>query len=203
MKDQALWDRIDAHPMPDGFIDLLGERTGWPADRATRAVLEYKRLAYLTALVRSARRVPSKPVERVWDLHREAGASYARFTADIMGRDWTPPRGGFTRRDGRDAVATRKAYIREFGEQPPARHWPDPNRAVRLTVAVGFGVAGAAGSLAAASVGPVVAGAALALLILLLRDRGGGDGGDDSAHWGMIAAGDGGFDGGDGGGGCD
>ncbi len=200
MKDQALWDRIEAHPMPEGFDNLLVERTGWPRDRAGRAVLEYKRLAYLTALVRSVRRVPSKPVEQVWDLHREDAADYARFTDQAMGRDWVPPRWGFTRRDGRDAVATRKAYAREFGELPPARHWPDPNRAVRLVVAGGFAAAGAAGSLAATSVGPVIAGGVLALLILALRDRGGGSGGDDSGHWGMASAGDGGFDGGDGGG---
>jgi hypothetical protein len=72
---------------------------------------------------------------------------------------------------------------------------------VRLAVAGGFAVAGAAGSLAAASVGPVLAGGAIAALVLFLRDRGGGSG-DGDAAWGMIAAGDGGFDGGDGGGGC-
>lgn len=198
MKDQALWNRIKAHPMPEGFDELLIDRAGWPRARAARAVLEYRRLAYLVALVRSVRRVPSRPVEQVWDLHRGMGAGYARFTADVMGRDWQPPRGGFPRRDGRDAVATRKAYVREFGEQPPARHWPDPNRAVRLVMAGGFAAAGAAGSLVAASVGPVIAGGALALLILMLRDRGGA--GDGNGHWGRIAAGAGGFDGGDGGG---
>ncbi|MGI3187388.1 hypothetical protein [Nioella aestuarii] len=50
MKNQALWDRIEAHSMPGGFVTLLVECTGWPPDRATRAVLEYSRLAYLTAL---------------------------------------------------------------------------------------------------------------------------------------------------------
>lgn len=201
MKDQALWARIEAHPMPEGFVAALMAATGWPRDRALGAVQEYRRLAYLVALVKSVRRVPSKPVEQVWDLHRADATDYAAFT-QVMGRGWTPPRGGFARRDGRDAQATRKAYLREFGERPPAQHWPDPNRVVRLAVAGGFAVAGAAGSLAAASVGPVLAGGAIAALVLFLRDRGGGSG-DGDATWGMIAAGDGGFDGGDGGGGCD
>lgn len=200
MKDQALWHRIAAHQMPDGFVTRLAARTGWPRDRAERAVLEYKRLAYLVALVKTVRRVPSVPVEQVWDLHREAAEDYARFTTGIMGRDWNKPRGGFQRRDGRDAAATRMAYLREFGEQPPARHWPDPNRVAKWAVAGGFVLAGAAGSLAAASVGPILAGGALALIVLVFWGRGGGGKtGDDSAMWGIIAAGDETFDGGDGG----
>jgi hypothetical protein len=61
-------------------------------------------------------------------------------------------------------------------------------------------VAGAAGSLAAVSVLPVVAGAALAVLILWLGNRGSVEASD---HWWYLPTNDIGFDGGggDGGGG--
>ena len=204
MKDQVLWERIQTFPMPLDFAERLARNTGWPRDRAEAAIVEYKRLAYLTALVKTARRVPSKQVEAVWDLHIADTDSYARFTGEVMGRRWTRPRGGFAQRDGRDAVATRRAYLREFKTPPPRRHWPDPNRGLRLGIAGAFAVAGLAGSLAAGSFGPGLAGGAVALILLLAPWRTGGQGDDGSAAFGAIIAGDGGFDGGgDGGGGCD
>jgi hypothetical protein len=200
MKDQLLWERIEAHPMPEGFIELLVARTGWPRDQAEAAVAEYRRLAYLVALVKTARRVPSKAVEQVWRLHGEDRAAYTRFCAEALGRDWHPPGGPFPRRSGRDMELTLKAYAREFGDRAPARIWPDPNRRLRFGIAGGAVVAGAAGSLAAVSVLPVVAGAALAVLILWLGNRGSVEAGD---HWWYLPPNDIGFDGGcgDGGGG--
>ncbi len=203
MKDQALWEGIKTHPMPDGFVGALRERTGWPRDRAEAAIVEYRRLAYLVGLVKSARRVPSRPVEEVWRLHAEQADNYDRFCREVLGRGWTPPNDGVARRNGRDMDLTRKAYTREFGVAPPARIWPDPNRVVRLGLAGGFAAAGAAGSLAAASIGPVIAGGVLAALILLLRGKNGAGQDDDGAMWGVMAAGDGGFDGGGDAGGCD
>ncbi|WP_420397678.1 hypothetical protein [Nioella sp.] len=198
MKDQALWERIDAHPMPKGFIDALTAQSGWTRDRAEETVREYKRLAYLVALVKTARRVPSTAVEQVWRLHGEDRSAYQSFCSEALGRDWHLPDGPVPRRGGRDMELTLKAYAREFGETAPARIWPDPNRRVRLGIAGGFAAAGAAGSVAASSVGPVLAGGALAALILWLGNRGSVEAGD---HWWYLPGGDVGFDGSDGGGG--
>ena len=200
MKDPALWERIEAHPMPEGFAAHVQAQTGWPRDRAEAAVAEYRRLAYLVALVKTARRVPSKAVEQVWRLHGQDRAAYDRFCAEALGRDWHLPDGPFPRRNGRDMELTLKAYAREFGETAPARIWPDPNRRLRLGIAGAVAVAGAAVSLAAMSAVPVVAGAALAVLIVWLGNRGSVEAG---YHWWYLPGGDAGFDGGDSGGGCD
>ncbi len=195
-----MWDRIAAHEFQGGDGGGLAARvmqvTGWEQPRAEAAIGEYRRFIYLLAIVKTARRVAPKDVDRVWQVHMGDEAAYGAFCAEVLKRQ-LPYRTGGT---PRDRELTHNAYRREFGSAPPGRIWTDPNRIAYWAIAGMLAAGGVLGAGFGGSVWPGVIGVAMALFVLLMPKRA-GQGGDDAAFWGIIAAGD--FDGGDGGDGGD
>ncbi len=186
MKDKKLWDKIEGWSLPggDGFVSALAGELGCSEDDAKALVLEYRRYAYLGALLKTGKRAPSAPVRRVLAAHKKDEANYSAFCTEILGKPLVP---GDPKSAGRSKAeyATRQAYLREFGTKPLAKHWPDPNRWVFRVMAGVFVVGGLAGSMADGSVWPALAGLGIAALILFMKKKP-GSGNDDAAFHAII-----------------
>lgn len=186
MKNTKLWNRIESWQFPggEGFAPALAKEFGCPEDQAAALVVEYRRYAYLAGLLKSGKRTPSSPVRRVWEAHRRDAANYTAF-CDVLGKAPVPGATGASR-SGHGEYATRQAYRREFGQPPPRRYWPDPNRWIFRVFAAIFVAGGLAGSLADGAIWPLLAGSVLAALILFVPKKP-GKGGDDAAFMAVIS----------------
>lgn len=177
MKNKELWHRIEEHEVGGAeFAVNLSQDTGWSAERTAGAITEYKRFAYLSALVKTARRVAPAPVDLVWEKHTQDFDDYDRF-CNLLGKELKRPESGGSL-GGADFQRTLRVYEREFGRKPPALHWPSPDRIVFRIAAGVFIVAGVATSLAAGSVWPGLIGVATAALLIFAPRSKGRDHGD-------------------------
>lgn len=130
----ALLQRILAFDFDSGeaaaypFAHKLARQTGWSADYAQRAILEYKRYMFL-AVTQGRHVCPSEPVDKVWHLHLTYTRSYwQELCKGVLGTDvhHEPSRGGGSEDAKHWAMyeATLDAYRAAFGEEPPADIWP-------------------------------------------------------------------------------
>jgi len=196
MKDQALWNRVDAFEFTaDSVGNDLSERvrvrTGWTEDQALQAIREYRRFLYLYGLTKTAKRSVGASLDQVWQAHRSDPAGYDADCQTLFGRT-LPYVDRFT---GQDQERTRKAYRAEFGARAPAQYWPDPNAKLVRIAAVGLALAGLVLTLVSGSIWPVVLGIVVSVGVLVSPISGDNTGMGDHSVTGWD---DGGFDGGGG-----
>jgi hypothetical protein len=129
-----LWHRIEAFDLDtldptDPFSLILARENGWTSDYAARVVEEYKRFCYLA--VKAGRSViPSGQIDRAWQLHLSYSRNYwESYCAKVLCADLhhDPVRNSDTEdadRHRETYAATRQAYERLSGEQPPRDIWP-------------------------------------------------------------------------------
>ncbi len=180
IEDPDLWARIEGHAFDDrpgdiGFRERLAADTGWTPDTVEDAIEEYRRFAYLWAT--AAHPVtPSIAVDIVWHLHLAYTRNYwDHFCRHALGRPMhhEPTAGGEEDRARfrQQYAATLETYEHTFGERPPTRYWPDPDRrfapaaqprlySPATHTLLGKGVAG---SLFPAAIGSGVFGVAMAM----------------------------------------
>jgi len=140
MRDEQLWKRIEAFDFNKGkvwfnFTNRLAARKSWDSAFTKRAIFEYRRFMYLIAV--RGEMTPSKVVDEVWHLHLEDSDNYNnQFCLQVIGKViHHNPSSGSTEEDARHAVIylrTLANYEEEFGQRPPWRFWPDPNRKPKL-----------------------------------------------------------------------
>ena len=119
---------IDGTDVPQPFAVRLARENGWSVAFARRAVVEYKRFAFL-AVTGTAPVCPSEEVDAVWHLHLTYTRSYwQRFCGEVLGKPLhhDPTRGGAAEGEKHVAMyeATLARYRDTFGEAPPADLWP-------------------------------------------------------------------------------
>ncbi|KIT17702.1 glycine-rich domain-containing protein [Jannaschia aquimarina] len=129
LSDPGLWARIEAHQMPAdstglSFVDQLRAKYDLKPETAKRAVLDYKRFLYLSALDRG-RCVPSRAVDEVWHLHLQHTRDYwERLVPNALaGKPVHHNPGGAGDAHAADFDETIARYEREFGEAPPRGFW--------------------------------------------------------------------------------
>jgi hypothetical protein len=139
MKDQALWDRLQAEAFllsdpQETLAALLPRRTGLTPEQARVAVQEYRRLLYLAIVSNDA--VGAGPVlDDVWKWHSK-DRGYAGFCDRVLKMRIYPP--AQARNYGDDLAYSRTLvlYAQTFGAANP-RIWPEPET-VQLRWPVGF-----------------------------------------------------------------
>jgi hypothetical protein len=133
---QGLWERIEGFSFDSGpttypFWARLASENGWSMSFAARAISEYRRFLYLTA-VAGHHVSPSDQVDQVWHLHLLYTESYwNRLCRDVLGMPLHhyPSTGGTAEREKFDLWYRRtlESYRRTFREEPPADIWPPPD----------------------------------------------------------------------------
>ena len=129
-----LWQRIldfsidGPEPPALSFAHRLARENGWPLPFADRAILEYKRFAFLAMTVGHPV-CPSEQVDQVWHLHLTYTRSYwGRFCKEVLGKPLhhDPTKGGPSEaaKHVRMYDATLAGYREAFGCKPPADLWP-------------------------------------------------------------------------------
>ncbi|MEE4299873.1 MAG: TIGR04222 domain-containing membrane protein [Pseudomonadales bacterium] len=128
-----LYERLQAHEFDDPasdfpFTQRLARDNHWPLAYARRVVDEYRRFCFL-ACVEEEDVTPSDQVDQAWHLHLLYTRDYwGPFGRDVLRRQLHhgPTRGGSVERRRYDDqyTRTRHAYLRWFGEHPPADIWP-------------------------------------------------------------------------------
>ncbi len=134
-QESALWQRLIVHPFENGdaldFTARLMREQGWTRDFARRAIDEYRRFCFLSAVSPHAL-TPSEAVDEVWHLHLIYTQDYwETFCPHILGRPFhhAPTRGG-RREQARfhmQYADTLAAYEHYFGPAP-TDIWPDARK---------------------------------------------------------------------------
>lgn len=119
---------IDGGPAQLTFAKRLARENGWSVDYAERVIREYKRFAYL-CMAAGHPCTPSDEVDQAWHLHMLYSESYwDRFCGEVLGKPLKhgPTKGGQLEDEKFSDwyEQTKEAYVREFGEKPPADIWP-------------------------------------------------------------------------------
>lgn len=157
MKNEPLWERIAAYPLPaDGaglsFVEQLRKDQRISEKTARRGIEEYRRFLYLSA-TDDARTVPTKAVDAVWHLHLTHTRDYwERFVPDVLDGKPIHHAPGALAGQSADFAVTLRRYEAEFGEAPPKgiwRHRSVLSRIVAAVFALVWTVMWVAGSLAA------------------------------------------------------
>lgn len=131
---QQLWDKIAAFDIDGGpgnaltFAARLARENGWTRRFADRAVVEYRRFAFL-CMTAGRPMCPSEQVDQVWHLHLTYTRSYwHRFCRDVLGSPLhhDPTKGGAADATKHlDMYAdTLAAYREAFGQVAPSDLWP-------------------------------------------------------------------------------
>ncbi|MEL7487591.1 MAG: hypothetical protein AAGJ87_10300 [Pseudomonadota bacterium] len=134
LSNPDLMQRLEALSLDDldaafPFSRRLARDNGWTHGYALRVIEEYKRFVYL-AFTAGREVTPSDEVDQAWHLHLTYTRHYWGPFAEALGGPLHhgPTAGGAAENarytDNYDA--TRAAYEREFGVEPPADIWPDP-----------------------------------------------------------------------------
>ena len=130
--DQALWQRIKAHPIDDPDAELpfsarLARENGWSRDFALAVIHEYRRFCYL-AMVAGHEVTPSDEVDQAWHLHMTYTRDYWGPFKKALGKPLHhgPTRGGKcdNARFHGNYEATLWTYEMEFDCEPPKAMWP-------------------------------------------------------------------------------
>ncbi|SFJ90122.1 glycine-rich domain-containing protein [Jannaschia pohangensis] len=128
MRNQNLWSRIAAHPMPAdsagrSFLRQLCDDQRISEATARRGIEEYKRFLYLCA-TSDARCVPTRAIDAVWHLHLTHTRDYwNRLVPEVLGGKPVHHTPGETTGHSADFAATLRRYEAEFGEAPPKGIW--------------------------------------------------------------------------------
>ncbi len=233
MKNKALWKKIQAFEFDDpsagfSFSNRLASENHWSSEFTLRVIEEYRKFLYLCC-ASDFSITPSREVDEAWHLHLCYTKSYWEdLCSNTLGRKLHhgPTKGGrFERAKFIDWYeGTKKNYLLEFMEKPPADIWPSSelrfspekirkvNQQNHLIIPkrplfLGLGILGT--SLILSSCTIVEAGgsaiiAGLFILIIIIGFRGGRGGGGNGS--GGCSSGGGFFGGGcgnsDDGGGC-
>ena len=166
MKDPALWARIEAAPLPEGFAAKLAREQRWKPAFAEQAIAEYRRFVYLSQ-VSAAKVTPSLAVDAVWHLHLTYSRHYwEEFPKHLRHPLHHEPAGpddpaGWYQRQYLDTL---ERYAAEFGARPPGAIWTE----VRPKAPRWLGFAGAAAGAGLLAVGVGGHGMALALVGVLV-----------------------------------
>lgn len=130
---QRLFERLQGHDLDDPASDLpftqrLARDHHWSLAYARRVVDEYRRFCFL-ACVEDEDVTPSDQIDQAWHLHLLYTRDYwGPFSEDVLRcrLHHGPTRGGTSeqRRYDDQYTHTRHAYLRWFGEHPPADIWP-------------------------------------------------------------------------------
>ncbi|WP_162933121.1 hypothetical protein [Roseovarius sp. EL26] len=128
LSNPDLWARIQEYTFPDkadgiSFAYWLMSDTGMSITRATQAIEEYRKFAYLCT-ISSRRLVPSKIVDEVWHIHLTHTKDYwGRFCPEVLNKELhhVPGKADSQRED---EALTHGLYEREFGHAPPYKIWP-------------------------------------------------------------------------------
>ena len=133
ISDPVLWRRISGHRFDDEDEDLtfsarLARDNAWSIDYALRAIGEYRRFIYLSA-VSQTEVTPSDQVDQVWHLHLTNTRDYWETFSRTIGKQvhHNPTSGGDAeqRRYLDNYRSTLSLYRLEFDEIPPGDIWPD------------------------------------------------------------------------------
>ena len=132
-----LWRTVSEFEIPFG-IEYLKYKHGWVPLFATRALLEYRRFAFL-ALASSSMITPSECVDEVWHLHILHTQNYETF-AKACGTKLHHFPGMPNEKERWDSQydATHELYLSVFGENPPSSHWPKAHNHPSLERALRF-----------------------------------------------------------------
>lgn len=131
----ALYRRLQAFELDDpthefGFTRHLMKNHGWTLTYAQRAIVEYKKFAFLT-VVASHQVVPSDQVDQVWHAHLLLSESYwEEFCPKVLGKTLHhhPARGGRTERaEFHRLYAQTIASYRQFFGFPAIDIWSPPD----------------------------------------------------------------------------
>lgn len=148
MQDEALWQRIAAHPLdaPTGtapYSVKLAQAEGWDKAYTMQVIEEYRRFVYLTQ-INPEQATPSAHVDRAWHMHLTFTRDYWEVLCPkVLGKPLhhEPCTGDEDMpRYWRQYAATKLLYAREFGGPPNPAIWPDKTdwRAVLTGFAVGL-----------------------------------------------------------------
>ncbi len=131
---QALWQRLQAHEFDAAgaalpFTHRLARDNHWSLAYASRVVTEYRRFCFLACVQKEQEVTPSDQIDQVWHLHLLYTRDYwQRWCTQVLGRELHhgPTLGGADEgvRFDEQYANTRHAYLRWFGEHPPADIWP-------------------------------------------------------------------------------
>ncbi|MEZ5443246.1 MAG: TIGR04222 domain-containing membrane protein [Lysobacterales bacterium] len=134
--EQALWGRLQAHPLerPEQGLDLVrrvAREQGWTLPEARAAVEEYRRFCLLACLSETPV-TPSEDVDQVWHLHLTYSRDYwERWCGQALQRplhhDPTPGGQAAGQTYVQQYAQTLALYERCFGP-PPRRWWPASHR---------------------------------------------------------------------------
>lgn len=133
MREPSLWKKIEAFELDKNdsqftFSQRLARDNRWTHDFAKQVIIEYKKFIYLCC-TGYGEITPSDAVDQAWHLHLTYTKSYwvnlCRNTLGMMVHH-NPTAGGEAekRRYSNDYNLVRKAYLEEFGYEPPHDIWP-------------------------------------------------------------------------------
>ncbi|GAB3514318.1 glycine-rich domain-containing protein [Emticicia fontis] len=135
MKNTELWKKICEFKLDDPdaeikFSDKLCKEESWSKTLATLVISEYKKFVYL-CITQPNGASPSEEIDKVWHLHLTYTDNYwNEFCKKTLGVELHhyPSKGGKSEntRHIKWYDETIVAYIKEFGEIPPASIWPLP-----------------------------------------------------------------------------
>ncbi len=136
---RARWAQIRRHPiggpLQHAFVARLGREQRWSPAMARKALLEYRRFAFL-ASIGNSEATPSKAVDAVWHLHLLHTQDYwLDFCPRALGTSLHHNPGG----GAHDVARHREQYARTLADYEsffgaaPREIWPRPDAAVQVS----------------------------------------------------------------------
>lgn len=134
MKNQKLWNNISSFELDNPlatftFSQRLARDNNWSHSYSLEVINEYKRFIYLSS-IGIGEITPSDAVDQAWHLHLTYTHSYwIELCRKTLGKEihHNPTVGGDSQKIkfNNCYTQTQRAYIQEFGENPPIHIWPD------------------------------------------------------------------------------
>ncbi|MGB0660209.1 MAG: hypothetical protein ACPGNV_08500 [Mangrovicoccus sp.] len=133
MQNTTLWEKIRDYDfnagLPEGSFEYkVAKALSLSPERADAAILEYRRFLYLL-LISVVKPSASHTLNAMWNAHLglQNGAwenfYYTTFGGTLRRFNFTAP---ISSEKGSTRFGhLRDLYLREFGEEPPAKYWPD------------------------------------------------------------------------------
>lgn len=127
-----LWKKIkevefDAIALNGKFSDHLAASNGWTQSFAQRAIREYKKFMYLSAVSERVL-VPSDVVDQVWRLHLSDTRHYWGTFCQMIGKPIHHVKVGEHSAESAQTLSeydyTKSFYLDEFKQAPRAEFWP-------------------------------------------------------------------------------
>lgn len=127
---------LSHYQFPAGFSGKLAQETGLNPAEVAALLQEYRRFLILAGTGRQSV-TPSRLVDEAWHLHLTYSRDYWERLVPLLGRPLHHDPAGSPDEHSHyqnQYLQTLQLYRDTYGENPPTRYWPDPQRPDRSTL---------------------------------------------------------------------